>query len=478
MFDLKVINSVLDQLEEERGIPREKVIDAIEIALATAYKREYGKRGQIIRAKFDLATGATEFFQVKIVVDDTLVRVEDAKTSDETQPSDEKELEDKDDVRSRFNSEHHIMIEDAKRIKKDPELDSEITFPLEMKDDFGRIAAQTAKQVIVQKIREAEKISIIKEYGEREGEIVTGTVQRIERGNMFIDLGRATGMIPYDEQIPGERYRQGERLRAYLYSVEEGHRGTFLRLSRSHPEFLKKLFEMEVPELASGAVEIKEIAREAGSRSKLAVVSHDEHIDPVGSLVGQRGIRVSVVMGELGGEKIDITEWSEDPKEFIEGALSPAKVLNVEINEEEKQATVEVAEDQQSLAIGKGGQNVRLAAKLTGWRIDIHSAGGGSVSADKAEVKVPSSGKTDEANAIVNEEVEAQTNVSSENEEMVEEKKGKTENETAVSSLETEEITKTQKDSTEDTPQETNAEEIEKSPVESAGEDGKKKKEK
>ena len=364
MFDLKVINSVLDQLEEERGIPREKIIDAIETALATAYKREYGKRGQIIRATFDVTTGDVEFYQVKIIVDETLVRTEE----------EEEEIED--DVRSRFNSEHHIMMEDAKRIKKDPELDSEITFPLEKKGDFGRIAAQTAKQVIVQKIREAEKVSIIKEYGEREGEIVTGTVQRVERGNMFIDLGRATGILPYDEQIPGERYRQGERLRAYLYSVEESHRGTFLRLSRSHPEFLKKLFEMEAPELASGAVEIKEIAREAGSRSKLAVVSHDEHIDPVGSLVGQRGVRVTTVMGELGGEKIDITEWSEDPKEFIEGALSPAKVLNVEINEEEKKATVEVAEDQQSLAIGKGGQNVRLAAKLTGWRIDIHSLGG------------------------------------------------------------------------------------------------------
>ncbi len=375
MFDLKVINSVLDQLEEERGIPREKIIDAIETALATAYKKEYGKRGQIIRSKFDLATGDVEFFQVKIVVDETLVRGE------------EEEPKDEDDMRSRFNSEHHIMIEDANRIKKDAELDSEITFPLETKDDFGRISAQTAKQVIVQKIREAEKVSIMKEYGEREGDIITGTVQRIERGNMFIDLGRATGIIPYDEQIPGERYRQGERLRAYLYSVEETHRGTFLRLSRSHPDFLKKLFEMEVPEIVSGSVEIKEIAREAGSRSKLAVVSHDEHIDPVGSLVGQRGIRVSVVMGELGGEKIDIIEWSDDPKEFIEGALSPAKVLDVEINEEEKRATVEVAEDQQSLAIGKGGQNVRLAAKLTGWRIDIRSAAGSTPMDGDTEIK-------------------------------------------------------------------------------------------
>ncbi|MCW9054515.1 MAG: transcription termination factor NusA [Candidatus Pacebacteria bacterium] len=377
MFDLKVINSVLDQLEEERGIPREKVFEAIETALATAYKKEYGKRGQIIRAKFDVTTGDVEFFQVNIVVDETMVRGE------------EEEPENEDDLRSRFNPEHHIMMEDAKRIKKDAKLDDELVFPLETKDDFGRIAAQTAKQVIIQKIREAEKTSILKEYGEHEGEIVTGTVQRIERGNIFVDLGRATGMLPYDEQIPGERFRQGERLRALLYSVEESPRGTYLRLSRSHPDFLKKLFEGEVPELASGAVEIKGIAREAGSRSKLAVASHDEHIDPVGSLVGQRGVRVTTVMSELGGEKIDVIEWSDDPVEFIEEALSPAKIINVAINEADERATVEVDEDQQSLAIGRGGQNVRLAAKLTGWKIDIHSIGGESIAeADATHVTI------------------------------------------------------------------------------------------
>ena len=400
MFDLKVINSVLDQLEEERGIPREKIIEAIGSALATAYKREYGKRGQIIRATFDIASGAVEFFQVKIVVDESLVRQE------EEEPKDEQ------DDRARFNPEHHIMIEDARRIKKDAELDTEITFPLEPKEDFGRIAAQTAKQVIVQKIREAEKVSILEEYGQREGEIVSGTVQRIERGNLFIDLGRATGILPYDEQIPGERYRQGERIRAYLYSVEESPRGTYLRLSRSHAEFLRKLFEMEVPELASGAIEIKIIAREAGSRTKVAVVSHDEHIDPVGSLVGQRGVRVSVVMSELSGEKIDIIEWSEDPKQFVEEALSPAKVLHVEINEAEQRAVVEVAEDQQSLAIGKGGQNVRLAAKLTGWRIDIRSAKGANVpEADvpadlsiEAPAEAEASAQTEETVASVKEE--------------------------------------------------------------------------
>jgi len=369
MFDLKVIHSVLDQLEEERGIPRNKIIEAIEAALATAYKKEYGKKGQIVRGKFDINTGKTDFYQVKIVVDESMVRMED-------EPEPTPSASEDDEHKVRFNPEHHILIDDAKKIKKDAKIDDEIVFPLEAREDYGRIAAQTAKQVIIQKVREAEKVSVLNEYGKRESEVVSGTVQRIERGNIFIDMGRATAILPYEEQIPGERYRQGERIRAYLYNVEETPRGVFLRVSRSHPRFLAKLFEQEAPEIATNVVEIKAIAREAGSRSKIAVTSHDNHIDPVGSLVGQRGVRVSTVMSELGGEKIDIIEWSPDIKRFIEDSLSPAKVLSVSINEAEKRAVVEVAEDQQSLAIGKGGQNVRLAAKLTGWKIDIRSAAG------------------------------------------------------------------------------------------------------
>ena len=383
MFDLKIINSVLDQLEEERGIPRERVIDAIETALATAYKKEYGKRGQIVRSTFDLNTGATEFNQIKIVVDREQVKMpeeEEEEFDENGEPIDTGDLvdqEDDEDTRIRFNPEQHILIEDAQRIKKDAVVDDELIFPLEEKSDFGRIAAQTAKQVIIQKIREAEKTSILGEYEGREGEIVSGTVQRIERGNVFLDLGRAPAILPYDEQIQGERFRQGERIRAYLYSVEEGARGVFLRVSRSHPKFLQKLFEFETPELTNGTVEIKSIAREPGSRSKIAVHATDDHIDPVGSLVGQRGVRVSTVMSELGGEKIDVIEWSEDPRQFIEDALSPAKVIDVDMDEEAHRANVEVTEDQQSLAIGKGGQNVRLAAKLTGWKIDIQSSGSG-----------------------------------------------------------------------------------------------------
>ena len=281
------------------------------------------------------------------------------------------------------------MLEDAQRIKKDAKLDEEISFPLEAQEDFGRIAAQAAKQVIMQKIREAERASIISEYGEREGQIVTGHVQRFERGNLYIDLGRATAVLPYDEQIPGERYRQGERVRALLLRVDEGVRGTFIRLSRSHPKFLTKLFETEVPELANGILEVKGVVREPGSRAKIAIASKDEHVDPVGALVGQRGVRVAVVTSELGGEKIDVIEWSENPAEYVKEALKPAQVMDIELMEDENRATVTVAEDQQSLAIGRGGQNVRLAARLTGWKIDIRSAGGEKPVVEEPKPDVP-----------------------------------------------------------------------------------------
>ncbi len=380
-FDLKTLTTVLGELEEERGVAREKVLDAIAVALATAYKKEYGKRDQVVRARFDLNTGTTEFEQVKTIVDDTTVRFkEDDDDTDDA--ANESAAEDGETPAKLpvFNPEKHMLLADASKMKKDAKVGDEIVFPLEAHDDFGRIAAQTAKQVIIQKIREAEKEHLSEEYGEREGEILSGSVQRIERGNIFVDLGRAVGILPYDEQIPGERYRPGERIRAYLFKVEETPRGVFLRMSRSHPQFLAELFANECPEVAQGIVEIKAIAREPGSRSKVAVWSNDDHIDPVGALVGQRGVRVSTVMSELAGEKIDVIEWSETPEHFIEDALSPAKVLSVEIiDEENHSAIVRVTEDQQSLAIGRGGQNVRLAAKLTGWRIDIQSAAGDNV---------------------------------------------------------------------------------------------------
>jgi N utilization substance protein A len=384
MLDLKTMKSALEQLEQERKIPREKIIDAIEQALAAAYKKDYGKKGQIIRATIDIESGKMEFYQIKIVVDESLVRM--------TTEDEEEEIAE-DDERVRFNEEHHILLEDAKKIKSDAKLEEEIVFPLEAQEDYGRIAAQTAKQVIIQKIREAERGAIIDEYGSKEGEIVNGFVQKVERGIVYIDFNRATGIILPEEQIPGESYRRGERIRAYLYSVEETPRGVNLKLSRTHPQLIEGLFAMEAPEIASGVVEIKAIAREAGSRSKIAVYSNDEHVDPVGSCVGQKGIRVTTVMSELGGEKIDIIPWSADMTEFISSALSPAHALDIQVSEEEHKAVVEVAADQLSLAIGKGGQNVRLAAKLTGWRIDIKGIAGEVVSSESDIISEDASGE-------------------------------------------------------------------------------------
>ncbi len=388
-MDLKTIHSVLGEFEE-RGITKEVMFDAIESAMATAYKKEYGKRGQVIRGKLDMNTGTVVFEQVKTVVDDTMVRFpeegEEFEELPQHHPHHDREEEVAEGELPRYDAEKHMLIDDARRIKRDTQLNDEIIFPLEPQDDFGRIAAQTAKQVVIQKIREAEKLSILEEFGHKKGDIVSGVVQRMERGAIFIDLGRATGIIPYEEQIPGERYRPGERIRAYLYAVDEGFRGVYLRLSRSHPRFLIRLFEMEAPELASGAIEVKGVAREPGSRTKIAIASVDAHVDPVGSLVGQRGVRVSTVMSELGGERIDIIEWGEDQTAFIKESLSPATVLEVVLDEENHRAAVTVSEDQQSLAIGRGGQNVRLAAKLTGWNIDIKSTGGTAEASASADI--------------------------------------------------------------------------------------------
>jgi N utilization substance protein A len=386
MFDLKAIHTVLDQLEQERNIPRTKVIEAIEASLATAYKKEYGRKSQIVNASFDLQSGKVEFYQVKVVVlpEDILSDEEIEEIRAERDAGREISIEKQEELakKIRFNDDQHILITDAQKIKRDVVAGNELVFPLENKQDFGRIAAQTAKQVIMQKIREAEKINLVAEFGSKVGDIITGTVERVERGSIFVDVGKAVGVIPYDEQIKNEKFTQGERVRAYLVEVDDTGRGVFLRLSRSHPKFLAKLFELEVPEIQSGILEIKSIAREAGMRSKIAVQSKDAAIDPVGAMVGQRGSRVNVVMSELHGERIDIIEYVENLGEFIERSLSPAQVLGVDIDEVNKTAHAVVTEDQQSLAIGKGGQNVRLAAKLTGWRIDIKAVPADEVGED------------------------------------------------------------------------------------------------
>ncbi len=380
MLNLKDLSRAVKQVADEKGLPAEKVLDAIESSIAAAYKKEYGERGEVIRAKLDLKTGELKFWRVKTVVDASTVRFvgqEEAEAEEREEREARKRRRDEEFVEPetenrlpRFNADRHILIEEAKNIKADATLGEELTFPLETHEDFGRIAAQAAKQAIFQRLRESERESILAEWRGKEGQIVSGAVQRFERGHVYVDLGRATGVMFANESIPGEHYRTGERLRFLVLAVQEDTRLPGIILSRSHPKFVAKLFEMEVPEVADGAVEIKTLAREPGSRTKVAVASNAEGVDPVGALVGQRGTRVMAVNNELGQEKIDITEWSEDPEKFIASALSPAKTKSVEILPR-REARVYVAEDQLSLAIGRGGQNVRLAAKLTGWKIDV-----------------------------------------------------------------------------------------------------------
>ena len=396
-MDLKALQAALQQLETEKGVSKDKIILTIEDALSAAYKKDFGKKGQIVHAKFNPENGEMSFVQAKYVVDESMLKTEED-TSDEEE---EKEVKDGEIRKIRFNPEHHIMLEEAQKIKKNAKPGEEITFPLETKENFGMIAAQTAKQVIIQRIREAEKESIYGEFKKRQGEIISGIVQRMEGGNVFVDLGRATAILPKEEQIRGERYRIGERTRALLFLVEETHRGINLFLSRSHPKFIAKLFEIEIPEIASGAVEIKNIAREAGSRSKIAVASKQDGIDPVGSCVGQKGVRISTIISELGGEKIDIIEWSDNPEDLIGNALSPAKIISVKANEKTREAEVTVDEDQLSLAIGKMGQNVRLAAKITGWKIDIKSKAGEVVAQANEEGEVTTEKTAGDAQEII-----------------------------------------------------------------------------
>jgi len=380
--------SAINQISEEKGLSSEKVIETVEHALASAYKKEYGKRGQIIKAKINPQTRKTEFSRVMLVVDDTMVYIPEKAEGEEKEKfkvgksyrpteeetSQEEPKEDVTDRRVRYNEERHLLIEEARKRGEKVEPGDEIVTILEPKEEFGRIAAQTAKQVVLQKIREAEKEIILKEYKSKEGEIVSGIVQRIEGSNVYFDIGKSLGVLPKEEQIRGEFYKEGARLKLYILRVDTTPRGPVILLSRSYPKLISKLFELEVPEIQTGQLEIKSIAREPGSRTKISVLARSDEIDAIGSMVGQRGVRVIAVMSELGGEKIDIIEYNEDPVKYILNALSPAKITDVIIGENNT-ATVIVPQDQLSLAIGKDGQNVRLAAKLTGWRLDIKKEG-------------------------------------------------------------------------------------------------------
>lgn len=378
-MDIKSFVSAIAQIAEEKGISSEKVIESIEAAIAAAYKKDYGKKGQIIKAKLDSNSGNVSFRLVKSVVDKKMIYSEEEleKLKEKSVSSDSLSAKDQGDAESnkktekvRFNPEKHILFEEARKIDQKIKVGQDIETPLETREDYGRIAAQTAKQVIMQRIREAERESVFEEYKSKEGEIISGIVQRIEGKNIFLDIGKTLGILPKEEQVPGEFYRPGQRLKVYVLKVEETARGSVVFLSRAYPKIISKLFELEVPEISSGQVQIKSIAREAGSRSKIAVASEIDGVDPIGSCVGQRGTRVTAVINELGGEKIDIIEYAGEPEKYISNSLSPAKILEVKILPKNK-ALVIVPEDQLSLAIGKDGQNVRLAAKLTGWKIDV-----------------------------------------------------------------------------------------------------------
>jgi N utilization substance protein A len=349
-MELREIKAAIAQISEERGIPFEKVVEVFEQALASAYKKQPAKKTQHITTQIHLQTGEIKFGQVSTVVDENEVKEEKIK----------------------FNPERHILLSEAKKIDPEIKAGELLMIPLDTKKDYGRIATQTAKQVIFQKLKELERELLFEEYKAKEEQIVSGIVQRVEPKVIYMNIGKIIGILPKEEQVKGEFYRPGQRLRVYVLKVEKTNKGPLVVLSRSHPKLVSKLFELEVPEIQAGQVEIKSIAREAGSRTKIAVISKVKEIDAIGAMVGHRGTRVGVVINELGGEKIDIILYSEKPEEYIANALSPAKVLEVRILPKNKALAI-VPDDQLSLAIGKDGQNVRLAAKLTNWKIDVKS---------------------------------------------------------------------------------------------------------
>lgn len=370
MLDLKAIELFLKEVGEEKGLDKDELFDAIEESMAAAYKKQYGDRGQIIRAKLNRETGEVDFFRIKEVVTPEQIITDE---EHENMSKDEYMKEKDENGKTKFIDERHIMLDTAILIKSDAKAGDELIFDLERKDDFGRLAAMSAKQTIRRKMREVESSYIKKEFGDLEGEIIHGKVLREDNGTYYIDLGKAEAVLPYNEQIKGEVYKTGDNIKAYLMQSGENRGAIELRVSRTHPEFLKKLFEVEVPELRDGLLEIKKVVREAGKRAKVSVEAYTDSLDPVGTLVGPSGSRVSVVTSELSGEKIDIVEFFENDEDFIKAALSPAEVLEISVDEDERKATVIVPKEQISLAIGRGGQNARLVAKLTGYKVDIQT---------------------------------------------------------------------------------------------------------
>lgn len=381
------INTAIRLLCKEKNLDYDSVISAIELALAAAYRKDYGERNQNIRVKFNPEDGSSQVFDVKMVVDNLPAeeeaemlknlynpeprKIKKEEYSEETKSFHEVEEESEEEEKKKFNPRTDIQIKEAMILKHGAQIGDEIVTDLPIPESYGRMAAQTAKQVIIQKLREMERDMVFDEFKDKEQEVVSGVIQRQEGRFVFVDLGKAVGIIPVEEQIYSEPYVPGNRIKVFIKEVREGHRGPEIILSRRSEEILKKVFYLEIPEIANGLVEIKAVAREAGSRSKVAIWTEAENVDPVGSCVGQRGSRIQTIISELNGEKIDIIEYDEEPVRFIANSLAPAKVVSIELDEEEHKAIVKVDSDKLSLAIGKNGQNVRLAARLTGWKIDI-----------------------------------------------------------------------------------------------------------
>ena len=377
------IVQAIQQICEEKNIPYEVVLETVESALAAAYRKDFGNKNQNLKVEFDPETTKTRVFDEKLVVEDQELPTEEELAALEASQAagavEEPELDADGNPVKRFNPKLEIMLTEAKTIKPDAEIGETLRMELEVPGAFGRMAAQTAKQVIIQKLREAERENVFGEFKGREGEIVGGIISRKEGRLVLVDLGRVMATMPPEEQIPTENYAPGQRVKVYVNSVTMTTRGPMVIVSRAHPDIVRKLFSTEIPEVASGAVKIHSVAREAGSRSKVAVSSDDANIDPIGSCIGQRGTRIQTIISELGGEKVDVILHDEDAAVFIGKALAPAKVKTVTLDEQNRVATVRADADQLSLAIGKGGQNVRLASRLTGWKINVMDVNEGKI---------------------------------------------------------------------------------------------------
>lgn len=387
------ITKAIQALCDEKNLSYDAVMETIEAALAAAYRKDFGNKQQNIKVKFNPDTGDMQAWDIKTVVEDidaeVLEKAQEELTVLRDKARDEgRELADEEVAHlPRFNPKTEMMLAEAKTVKKGAKLGDVLEIELPITHDFGRMAAQTAKQVIIQKIREAERTMVFGDFKGQEGQLILGTVQRVEGRKVLIDLGKITGVMPAEQMVHNEHYRPGARLKFYVVTVQMTVRGPEIILSRAAAGMVREVFKQEIPEVADGVIEIKGVARDAGFRSKVAVSTADTSIDPIGSCIGQRGSRINTIIEELGGEKIDVIQFGDDAVDYITHALSPAKVLSVELNDAEKVANVHVAPEQFSIAIGRSGQNVRLASELTGWKINVVQEGGEAAAPEAAEAE-------------------------------------------------------------------------------------------